>query len=814
MLALLTLSGCATRPPSDWTAFDVLRDPPPPAAQEIRGVKLSPEDYEQLREWGEAWFRHGGFGSERAVTDVMGILAGEVEVPCGPGSPEGCTRTDFVFPRVLRAVDTLDGTAGNLFRGNGGLAGTGYTSDLVLEFPPGTRMFGTIPVPERLHTGLDVEVGEVLPIGIDAVPAPPQDQALAYLPDLSRFGYDGAPSGRVRLRLACAACHYSLDIDADGKADVRSARSDQPTPGSAFAPEDAWGVGNQDLSFGWLFALSANPLFGAPVLSGAVGTTGPAPAIAFMKWVRAHYKESPVAVTREVVASMLAQPRGYADVTTDGVFNTIQIPALYTRHAWPSNSDGSQSNGTDRNNTVWTGALDFTGLIGLCSDRGSSIHLPWEPATIFQSLPCADFADLMTRYSPAVRWEPSLQEGLVADILGTTDGTPGMLDPGSTVVMRTSTYPKALVETPYNVDNHRIRTASDFGGAARFRRAGMAALGVRIAVEPQWRVPLARFVQTYGLDLEDLTSEAVSIMLDWMEPPANRTALLANAASLVPRGRQVFQDAGCDSCHRGPFGTDNLIHEISADPVVEFGRPRVPTTAGWRVLDRGDGPPIDTEPQRTVSSRALRRFVSPPYDPATGVAVGRGGVLPGFLSAQKIGYKTTALRYLWGSAPYLHDGGVGVALRPGAPAAGDDLQALLARADGRDLLYGMGDVLSLAEGDPSLGLRPQAALSLQALVLEKERHKVIVANEQPRYAVWPGSARRIVGEGPPLERVPIATLGVHGEGHPFWVVDVAGGEKVTALVAYLLALDDCPRDLPGAPQPCPRYQRPNPRPTE
>jgi hypothetical protein len=37
---------------------------------------------------------------------------------------------------------------------------------------------------------------------------------------------------------------------------------------------------------------------------------------------------------------------------------------------------------------------------------------------------------------------------------------------------------------------------------------------------------------------------------------------------------------------------------------------------------------------------------------------------------------------------------------------------------------------------------------------------------------------------------------VEGRGHDFWIEDEPGGERITALVAFLLALDDAPGQLP------------------
>ena len=684
----------------------------------------------------------------------MGIFQAIVDFPCADGSPPGCRQERPILPFVLAAVDALDRVEGNLFQGNGGPTGSGYTSDLVIRFPRGTTLSG-VPVPEELHSGLDIEAGEVLPIGIDLVQVSKEEGLQKpYLPELTGWGYEGAPEGKVRFRLACAVCHSSLDVDADGRADMPSTKLDNPMPDSPYQPQHGWGVGNQDIAFGWLFSMSANPLPGSLVLAGALGQPGSEPSIAYLNWLMATYKSNPKLATQEVIAGMLAQPRGYADVTTDGIYNPTQLPTLYTRYAWPSNSEDGQSNGRDRHNAVWTGTLDFTGLIDLCSDRSGANKLPWEPRSVFNRLSCADFADLMTRYSPAVIHDPSRKQALVDDILGISDGL-----------------------------------------------SGMATLDLRIAIEPKEREKLKVYADRYGLTLEDLQNEAVSLALDGFEPPPNNTPLLTANVDRVPKGYEVFQEEGCVSCHRGPFGTDNIIYPLSADPRVEFGGPRAPSTAGWRTLGRGDGPAINTEPQRAINGRPLHRLVSPPYDPATGAATRQGGVLQGLLSVQRVGYKTTALRYLWGSAPYLHDGGVGVALRPGTEE-GTDLRALLRRAGSEQVIYGMGEILSLGERSPTLSPKTNAALSLQALVLRTERERVIAANELENYEVPAGSTMDVVRGGPPIERVSMRSIGIAGYGHDFYISDVPGGERVTSLVAYLLSLDDCPRRLPGYGEPC------------
>jgi hypothetical protein len=145
-----------------------------------------------------------------------------------------------------------------------------------------------------------------------------------------------------------------------------------------------------------------------------------------------------------------------------------------------------------------------------------------------------------------------------------------------------------------------------------------------------------------------------------------------------------------------------------------------------------------------------------------------------------------------GSPPYLHDGGVAVALRPGSAPPEVDLAALLRRPDS-DKLYGTASILAQRETQQTSGPWANAALSLQALLLEKERAKVLEHN----HALILPTPRG--GTDNPLDAPEVTNLvarGVEGRGHRFWIDDEPGGERVTALVAFLLAMDDHPGELP------------------
>jgi len=774
-LCSLSALSCRQPPPRDWGRVEHLG--PPPAPDVVLGdVPIEAGDYGRFLQWGESFFKDGAFGNERTVTDVLGVLMGTVEVPCG----DGCVEDREVLGLVLAAIDGLDGESGNLFTGNGG----GFTADLVLEFPEGTTLHG-LPVPERLHTGLDVEAGSPFPIGVVPVPASPADAELPFLIRPAKTGMEGAPEGAFRLRMSCAACHYSLDIDQDGVADIRSTELDMPTEGSPYLPQHGWAVGNQDLDFGWLVGLSANPMLASLVIGGDVHRDDREAPRDWARWVYETLKTDPDAAQKRVVQSILLQPRGWADVTADARFNTIQIPPLYTQGAWPSNSSGAIFDDTDRNNTVWTGALDFTGQIGLCKERSAA--LPWEAPSAFHELSCAELAEVLLRFSPAASAGEAYREQIEADMLGTSDGVPGLLDADSLVVFKlTASMPEELFEMPANAG--RRRSPADYGEQGELRRTSMALLGYRLGVPPDFAAEhdIAQYAEKYpGTRTDDFVSDVVSLYLDWLGPPPNPSPWLE--ASLVKRGEQVFRDSGCEACHSGPFTTDNVIHWLGPDGRQQYGGPRSPSTAGWRELYRGYGPPIGTEPQRATSARTVRRLASAEYDPATGLASSKAGPIQGLLSVREIGYKTPPLRGVWASAPYLHDGGVAVALAPGSKAAADLSTHL--KLEPPDSWPGAGRYVVFNTHSDDTQLRADAALSLQALVLKESRREVIIANRL--------RTQSIIGLN---EKRSMASLGVAGIGHEFWVDDEPGGPDVTALVAFLLSLDDCPGDVLG--QPC------------
>ncbi|MER3590311.1 MAG: hypothetical protein C4322_23375, partial [Mastigocladus sp. ERB_26_1] len=146
-------------------------------------------------------------------------------------------------------------------------------------------------------------------------------------------------------------------------------------------------------------------------------------------------------------------------------------------------------------------------------------------------------------------------------------------------------------------------------------------------------------------------SNAMSAFQNNLVPPPNRTRenWQALRSGSVVRGAKIFQEAGCATCHIPPFFTDNKIH-----PVSEIG----------------------TNPERGKSRLGLNDLLVPPkiYSldtpvpvpadaevldvPTEGISVDSTTLPTGILPEG--GYKTTSLRGLYFSAPYLHDGGAAV----------------------------------------------------------------------------------------------------------------------------------------------------------
>ena len=245
-------------------------------------------------------------------------------------------------------------------------------------------------------------------------------------------------------------------------------------------------------------------------------------------------------------------------------------------------------------------------------------------------------------------------------------------------------------------------------------------------------------------------ANAMAAFQNTLVPPPNRSAAnrLALESGSVERGARIFQQAECATCHMPPFFTDNQIH-----PIKE----------------------IKTNPARAKSRLGLKGLLVPPQMytlntpvpvqsgakvldvPTAGIASSPTSLPDGLLPNG--GYKTTPLRGVYLSPPYLHDSGV--AVRAGAIAINND-QLTLTDPGGLGLT-----------GTLSQGLSADAANSLRALVDRELRRQVIATNQaDPR----------------------LVLSNLDGTGHRFYVDRKAGYslKDQTDLVNFLLALDDNP----------------------
>ncbi len=246
-------------------------------------------------------------------------------------------------------------------------------------------------------------------------------------------------------------------------------------------------------------------------------------------------------------------------------------------------------------------------------------------------------------------------------------------------------------------------------------------------------------------------NNAMSAFQNSLVPPANKTSENWQALSKnsVKRGAKVFEKANCATCHIPPFFTDNKIHPIDE---------------------------IRTNPARAESRLAINNLLVPPklYTfntpvpipanaevldvPTRGISNNSTTLPKGILP--KGGYKTTSLRGLYLSAPYLHDGGVSV--RAGS---------LKVNSNGSFEVIdksGLGLTGTLSQSIPA-----DAASSLRALVDRNLRALVVKANKA----------------NPSLVR-----SNLDGTGHNFYVDRQAGFNfnQQTDLINFLLALDDDP----------------------
>jgi hypothetical protein len=223
---------------------------------------------------------------------------------------------------------------------------------------------------------------------------------------------------------------------------------------------------------------------------------------------------------------------------------------------------------------------------------------------------------------------------------------------------------------------------------------------------------------------------AMAAWQDTIVPPPARVRAESPTRKL---GRQVFEKAGCVSCHAGPFLTNNQV--ISS---ASLGVNPVRSQALQKTEQNFTQPPVVYSFDTGVPLPPGRRSLNVPIGHLNSSQIdlawahhGSGG-----------GYKVPSLVGLYWSAPYLHDGGV---------AAGKNLDSELG-----------------IPGTVDKNVMPDSANSLKALLDRDLRARVVRANEAST----------------DLQR-----MNVQGVGHNYWVDSGSGfsNEEQQALILYLLS---------------------------
>ncbi|MEM9862972.1 MAG: hypothetical protein AAF938_15360, partial [Myxococcota bacterium] len=519
----------------------------------------------------------------------------------------------------------------------------------------------TLNAGDTLETGLDVEAGGLLPVGL-----------------------------RIDGNITCAICHARVDmqtgraVDGVPNGDVNAAAL------VAIAPNTASVVGRLGID------LLDPALFDGTgrIIIDSEGNEVELPA--------------PHLVEAAIDDLILQVPPGHFESSLDRISNTTQIPAIWTRGIGPYLFEGAVAIGP------------FGGLTGVNNSvHSSEINII---ATPFEG----ELLDVDKEYYLGI-----LLQATADPSLSLPDGPP----------VRPSEWLRQQIPDPTDGELEDQVVAP---GVGTFPDVAPTLFTFNGLI---WSPDSGRFDLGSGDFLE--AANAMSVYQNSLDPPANRSpenqAALASGA--VDRGADVFIRAGCVSCHSGPFFNDNQVHPNSLIG-ANAGRAesRLP-------LDGVLVPPQLYAFDERVPIRDGARVLDVPFDHVTDDPhrlpfVTRDG-----------GYKTLTLRGVYITAPYMHDGGVGVAEG-----------TLDYHSDGS---YSIVDPTGLGIPGTLFAFRPlDAAGSLHAMVDSNLRSAVVAANA--------------AGVAP--------NQNLEGIGHNFWVDSTTGftSQEQADLVAFLMALDDNP----------------------
>lgn len=226
------------------------------------------------------------------------------------------------------------------------------------------------------------------------------------------------------------------------------------------------------------------------------------------------------------------------------------------------------------------------------------------------------------------------------------------------------------------------------------------------------------------------------------------------AIETLQQGAKIFSSASCAACHSGRYFTN---HKVMSQQEVQTQPSRAPTLAVMarnfvepQTYPANTSVPLPTDPSRL----AIPTDITPLDDQQRAFA----------LNDPTGGYKVPSLIGLAVTAPYLHDGGVAATETAVAPDEAGQFQITDATQLGMT-----GTLLQQRLPDPSTSLR--------VLLDRTLRSATVAANRS----------------NPELQR-----SNIDGSGHEYWVDAEAGfkPEEQTALIKFLLSLDDDPAVLP------------------
>jgi len=552
-----------------------------------------------------------------------------------------------ILPEIIQAIANLNGKPT-----------TNLRIVLLHDLTIGSRTF---PAGTTLSTGLDVEAGGVLPIGL-----------------------------RADANVTCAACHVTLD--SEGHLLVGAPNSDvNAALLIALAPNTVSAFGRVNLN-------PLDPVYGQG--KQIIGSSGQLITL-----------PDPVLFERAFDDAVMDVPAGHFESSPDGIDNTTKIPTVFTFRTGPYGMDGM------------FGVGPFAGLSAITNAvHSSEVNL----------LAAVQMSQQTLGIDPELYLGVALQNAADSSIR-LPEGAP----------VRPSEWLRKVAPDPYKAELEDQVSAPGAGTypnlkPSLFTLNGLVFSPNTLALDP------AQGPFLFG-------ATAMAAFQNSLLPPPNRSEAnrQALAKGSVSRGAVVFQDAGCANCHAGVFYTDNRIHpiaEIRANPA----RARSHLALNG-LLVAPEIFSLDTAVPAPAGARVLAV-------PTTGFSPTPTSLPTGFLPDG--GYKTTSLRGVYLSAPYLHDGGV--AVRAGSLRFNLDGSFVVVDPQGLGL-----------NGTLVMGINADAASSLRALLDRQLRQQVVAANVS----------------SPALVR-----SNLDGTGHDFYVDPTAGFTyaQQADLVNFLLSLDDDP----------------------